>query len=165
MEPLSDLREIQNRIKRIMEDPLAKILIKNSHLTETQLETLLIDILADDMIDMKWGYEQKSKTRLSKAGVSRGAFNQTLRQARKNITQAIYTVLLLGYLGILDTPKLSPFLEASNRLEEYMEAYKEAWNESKSKTADETKLKIVSSMRKELESSLFDLSASKIIRK
>ena len=165
MESLNDTQEIQNKITRIMEDPLAKILIKNSHLTEIQLETLLIDILANDTTDIKTGYEQKSKMRLSKPRVSRGAFNQTLRQAKKNVTQTINTILLLGYLGILDTPKLSPFIEASNKLEEYMETYEDTWKEAESKTFDKNKLNTISLMEKELEYSLFNLNLVKSRKK
>jgi len=165
MESSSGFKEIQNRITRIMEDPLAKILIENSHLTKTQLETLLIDILAEDIAGKKLGCEDKSKIRFSTGRVSRGAFNRTLKQAKKNMILSIYTVLLLGYLGILDTPKLAPFIEASNRLEAYMEAYKEVWNEFKSEVVDETKLKTLSLIKKELESSLFDLSSPKMVKK
>jgi hypothetical protein len=165
MESLKDIQEIQNKITRAMEDPLAKILIKNSRLTKIQLETLLIDILANNTTDIKTGYEQKSKMRLSKPRVSRGAFNHTLRQAKKNVTQTINTILLLGYLGILDTPKLSPFIEASNKLNEYMETYEGTWKEVESKTFDKNKLNTISLMEKELEYSLLDLNLVKTRKK
>lgn len=48
--------------------------------------------------------------------ISRGAFNRTLRQARENVVEAIHTVLLLGYCGIMESPSIAPFLEASERL-------------------------------------------------
>jgi hypothetical protein len=35
---------VQMWLKKSLEDPVVKILAKNSHLTKTQLETLLIDI-------------------------------------------------------------------------------------------------------------------------
>lgn len=165
MESLEDIQEIQNKITRAMEDPLAKILIKNSRLSKIQLETLLIDILANNTTDIKTGYEQKSKMRLSKPRVSRGAFNNTLRQAKKNVTQTINTILLLGYLGILDTPKLSPFIEASNKLNEYMETYEGTWKEVESKTFDKNKLNTISLMEKELEYSLLDLNLVKTRKK
>lgn len=161
MESPNDAQEIEVKIRRITEDPLAKILVKNSHLTEIQLETLLIDILADNLTDIKAGYEQKSKMRLSKSGVSRGAFNHTLRQAKKNVTQAVSTILLLGYLGILDTPTLNPFIEASNKLKEYMEIYLDAWEKAKSKTTDKNKLNTIDLMEKALENSLHNLNLVK----
>jgi len=48
--------------------------------------------------------------------ISRGALNRTLRQARENISEAIHTILLLGYGGLFDSPSLAPFVEASERL-------------------------------------------------
>ena len=49
-------------------------------------------------------------------GISRGAMNRTLRQARKNISEAIHTILLLGYAGLFESPSLVPFVQASEQL-------------------------------------------------
>ncbi len=49
-------------------------------------------------------------------GISRGALNRTLKQARNNISEAIHTILLLGYGGLFESPSLAPFIEASERL-------------------------------------------------
>ena len=52
--------------------------------------------------------------------ITRGSFNRTLQQARYNMVKSVLTVLLLGYIGLLETPALSPFIEASNKLKEYI---------------------------------------------
>jgi len=161
----SEFEDVRNKIIRIKEDSLAKLLMKNSHLTEIQLETFLIDIMAEDLIEKKMGYEEKSKIRLNKIKISRGAFNRTLKQAKTNIFNSIYTIFLLGYLGILDSPTLNPFIETSNKLKGYIEIYNNVWEELKKKPVDKNKLESVSLLRKELESSLFDLLSFKIITK
>lgn len=53
-------------------------------------------------------------------GISRGALNRTLRQARENVSEAIHTILLLGYGGLIDSPALAPFVEASELLKSQM---------------------------------------------
>lgn len=154
MEMPSDIEEIHSTVERIMEDPLAKILIINSHLTKIQAETLLIDILTENIMTKKMANEEKAKIRLSKAGVSRGAFNRTLKQANKNVISSIYTLFLLGYLRILESPKLTPFIEIGNKLEEYANAYNDVWNDLKTNRLNENKVKAIASMKKELEITL-----------
>ena len=53
-------------------------------------------------------------------GISRGSLNRTLRQARENVSEAIHTILLLGYGGLIDSPALAPFVEASDLLKNQM---------------------------------------------
>jgi hypothetical protein len=56
----------------------------------------------------------------NQTGISRGALNRTLRQARENVSEAIHTILLLGYGGLIDSPALAPFVEASELLKSQM---------------------------------------------
>ncbi|MFQ6095175.1 MAG: hypothetical protein ACE5NN_03420 [Candidatus Bathyarchaeia archaeon] len=121
---MSRKREVQGWIISLLDDPIAKILRKNSNLTKIQLETFLIDILAEKIADEKLVYEEKAKLRLLKSGVTRGAFNRTLRQARKNVIRSIYTIVLLGYLGILESPQLEPYIKLANKLHTYMKSYR-----------------------------------------
>ena len=107
-----DVEKVQNWIKGIINDPLAKILLDNSQFTLKQLETLLIDILADDLTTRKINKLEKSTMRVTNKKVSRGSFNRTLQQGRKNMTKSIPTVLLLGYIGLLETSSLNPFIDA-----------------------------------------------------
>lgn len=115
--------DVQRWIISITGDPIAKILAKSSNLTKTQVETFLIDVLAEKITEKKVLYREKAKLRLLKTGVSRGAFNRTLRQAKENIIKAMYTVILLGYLGILESPQLQPYMELANKLQTYRETY------------------------------------------
>jgi hypothetical protein len=147
---------VQTWLKRALDDPMVKILSKGSHLTTTQLETLLIDVLSENVSGKTLKYDQKARFRLTKGKISRGAFNRTLRQARENVTRAIYTVLLLGYLGIFESTTLDSYLEVANKLQEYVEAYREAMN----KNAKDEHLKAINTMREELERSLKRLSNS-----
>jgi len=144
--------EAQKWITRSLNDPIVKILAKNSNLTKTQLETLLIDILAENLSGKSLKYDQKAKLRLS--AVSRGAFNRTLRQARQNVIQSIYTILLLGYLGVFEDTHLGPYLEIANKLQTYMKAHRDIAE----KRETNEYLRIISTLREELEASLEQLS-------
>ena len=148
-------KSVQSWLIRSLNDPIVKILAKNSHLTTTQLETLLIDILSDNIARKPLKYDAKARLRLTKAKISRGAFNRTLKQARENVVKAIYTVLLLGYLGIFESTTLDPYLEIANKLHEYMEAYKNI--PDKNGELNE-RLKVIKMIREELETTLKQLS-------
>jgi len=136
-------------------DPIVKILAKNSHLTKIQLETLLIDILSENAAGKPLKYDEKARLRLTKAKISRGAFNRTLRQARENVIKAIYTVLLLGYLGIFESTTLDPYLEIANKLHGYLQAYKGISNKNGELGEH---LKVIELIREELETTLKQLS-------
>jgi len=152
---LSFRKNVQNWLKRSLEDPLAKILAKNSNLTRTQLETLLIDVLAENIASKSLKYEEKAKLRQTKAAISRGAFNRTLKQAKKNIIQSIYTILLLGYFGILEDASLTPYLEVANKLKAYTKAYRDLHgNHQEAKE----QLQMIHILREELETMLNQLS-------
>ncbi len=136
-------------------DPVVKILSKNSHLTRTQLETLLIDILAENISGKQLIYDEKARLRLTKAKISRGSFNRTLRQSKENVIKSVYTVLLLGYLGVFESTTLDPYLEIANKLHDYVEAHCD-----NSKGIDgENHQKVIELIREELEASLKHLAA------
>jgi len=151
---------IQNWIIHLTSDPIVKILLKNSNLTKIQLETLLIDILALNISGKVLKYDEKARLRLIKAGVSRGSFNRTLKQARKNTIEAIYTILLLGYLGVFDNTSLNPYLEISHRLKAYTDLYKDVFRGNK---PAEEHLRIIKILNEELESSLNALSNPNVL--
>jgi hypothetical protein len=138
-----------------LNDPIAEILYKNSHLTKTQLETLLIDILAENLSGKTLNYDEKASLRLTKAKISRGAFNRTLKQAKENVIKSIYTILLLGYLGVFESTTLDPYIEIANKLKTYVEAHKGMEDTT---TDVDDRLKIIKIIREELESGLKRLS-------
>jgi len=149
----------QNWIKYSLNDPLVKILAKNSILTKTQLETLLIDVLAENITDKDLKYDEKARLRI--LAVSRGTFNRSLRQARHNVTQAIYTILLLGYLGVLEEISLEPYLEAANKLRSYIDTQRELIK----KRPEKEQIKTLKILHEELKSSLEELSNPRKISK
>jgi len=149
------IENVQLWLKKSLDDSIVKILAKNSHLTKVQLETLLIDILAENFSGKPLKYDEKARLRLTKAKISRGAFNRTLKQAKGNVIKAIYTVLLLGYLGIFENTTLDPYIEIANKLQEYVEAHKSI--QSKDEEPSEH-LKVIKMIREELETSLKQLS-------
>ncbi len=146
---------IQAWLKGALNDPIARILIENSHLTRTQIETLLIDVLAENSSSKRLNYDEKAKLRLTKAGISRGAFNRTLRQAKGNVAKSIYTVLLLGYCGVFESTRLDPYLEVANKLHDYLAACKGALSQN---TTPEEHTRMLEVLRDELEKTLNQLS-------
>jgi len=147
---------VQSWLTGSINDPVVKIIATNSHLTKTQLETLLIDILSENIAGKPLKYDEKANLRLTKAKISRGAFNRTLRQAKENVIKSIYTVLLLGYLGVFESTTLDPYLEIANKLHEYLDAYKDIPN--KGDELDDH-LKVIEIIREQLETSLKELSS------
>ena len=107
---------VQKWIKGSLDDPIAVVLSRNSHLTKTQLETLLIDILAESISGKQLKYDEKAQLRLTKAKISRGSFNRTLAQAKENVIRSIYTVLLLGYLGVFEDTTLDSLSRNSKQV-------------------------------------------------
>ena len=142
---------VQAWLNGALDDPIVKILSKNSQLTKTQLETLLIDVLAENLSEKYLKYDEKAKLRLTKAKISRGSFNRTLKQSKENVIKSVYTVLLLGYLGIFESTTLDPYLEIANKLHEYVEAHNEVPGQEQQLTDH---LKLIGIIRQELETSL-----------
>jgi len=159
VESLKLKERAQNWLKYSINDPMVKILSKNSNLTKIQLETLLIDVLAENISDRSLKYDEKAKLRIF--AVSRGAFNRSLRQARQNVTQSIYTILLLGYLGILEEISLEPYLEAANKLKTYINTQRELTK----KSPKEEHIRTVARLHEELKNSLEELSNPRRISK
>ena len=145
---------VQAWLNGALNDPIVKILSKNSQLTKTQLETLLIDVLAENISGKYLKYDEKANLRLTKAKISRGSFNRTLKQSKENVIKSIYTVLLLGYLGVFESTTLDPYLEIANKLKEYVEAHQGIPNSKELKDH----LKVIEIIREELETSLKRLS-------
>jgi len=147
---------VQAWLNSALSDPIVKILAKNSQLTKTQLETLLIDILAENLSGKQLIYDEKARLRLTKARISRGSFNRTLKQSKENVIKSVYTVLLLGYLGVFESTTLDPYLEIANKLKDYMEAHQSLPNNLE---GVQEHLKVIEIIREELESSLKRLSS------
>jgi hypothetical protein len=148
---------VQAWLNGALGDSIVKILAKNSQLTKTQLETLLIDVLAETLSGKQLKYDEKANLRLTKAKISRGAFNRTLKQSKENVIKSIYTVLLLGYLGVFESTTLDPYLEIANKLHEYVKAH-QVTSDKEEELKD--RLKVMGIIREELETSLKRLSSA-----
>jgi len=147
---------VQTWLNGALNDPIVKTLQKNSQLTKIQLETLLINVLSENISGKQLKYDDKAALRLTKAKISRGSFNRTLKQSNENVIKSIYTVLLLGYLGVFESSTLDPYLEIANKLHDYVEAHQDI-----PRKEEELKdhLKVIEIIRIELETSLNRLSS------
>jgi hypothetical protein len=146
---------VQTWLNGSLNDPIVKLLAKNSQLTKTQLETLLIDILSENYAGKQLKYDEKASLRLTKAQISRGSFNRTLKQAKENVTKSIYTVLLLGYLGVFESTTLDPYLEIANKLRDYVDAHKEVPRKGEELSQH---IKLIELIREQLETGLKQLA-------
>ena len=108
----------QNILNSVNKDPIVKILLKYSNLTDIQYESLIIDYLSYNISDIELTYEQKALLRSKK--VSRGSYSRSLIQARKNIISSIYTILLLMYIGVYDLHSFDEYKNLSEKLSEYL---------------------------------------------
>jgi hypothetical protein len=117
------VQQAAKNISKILEEPILKLLLQNSTLTKAQLETLLIDLVIEDNNRIRLSYQDKasyrSRRRGRSRGVSRGAYNRTLKQARRNTTRCLHTMLLLAYLGLFDFAVFRPFEEVASRIGDF----------------------------------------------
>jgi hypothetical protein len=138
----NELREIKSKLKEIMNNPVIKLFypedkegIKGSkdwtNLTKTQLETLVIDIIADE-INPNITYLERGKIR----NVTKRSFYATLEQARLNLIRAMFTIMVAAVLNIIDSPRLADFNDLSqnfldlitiNKLDNQSAEEKERW--------------------------------------
>lgn len=105
-------------IQKAFQDPISELLLNKSNLTKIQFETLVIDLLTDLISDKKLSF--KEKTLYRRTIVSRGAFSRTLGQARSKVISAIYTILLLSYIGVLDSRPFEEYEILAEKLRDYI---------------------------------------------
>lgn len=117
------MKRLTSGAQQVMKEPILKKLQEGSVLSETQMETLLIDLVVEDSYGAHITYEDKaayrSKPGTKSRGVSRGSFNRTLNQARRNLSRCLYTMLLLAYLGLFELTIFRPFEEVATRIGDY----------------------------------------------
>lgn len=112
--------ETQKIIQKAFQDPITELLLKNSNLTKTQFETLMIDLLIDVMSEEKVPF--KEKTLFRGKIVSRGSFSRTLGQGRKRVIASIFTIVLLSYVGVYDAKPFEEYQNLVEKLREYLAA-------------------------------------------
>ncbi|MHA1839198.1 MAG: hypothetical protein ACTSVM_05095 [Candidatus Ranarchaeia archaeon] len=128
-------RSKENADLIFQEDRIIKKLLRHSNLTRIQFETLLINFHLDERFGKRVKYDRKSKLRKTRitrgpkkpsrrTGVTRGAFRRVLGQAGNNVIKSIYTIMLLAYVGLIDSPSLQPYVQLSDMLQSYLEDVK-----------------------------------------
>lgn len=125
-------------LSRLKDEQLAKILLQNSHLTEVQFVTFLTDVLWP--ASQTSGDGEKLHRRLSRRHVSKGAFNRSLAQARRNVIKSVYTIFLLAYFGLFDSPKLEPFLRLGDEMKTFLDAKDETRDKATAEGYNTTKV-------------------------
>lgn len=138
----NEIKKIKQEVKNILDNPIIKLFYDDNdssskgskewtNLTKTQLETLIIDIVTDD-INPDVSYLERGKIR----NVTKRSFYRTLEQARLNLIRAIFTIMIAAVLNIIDSPRLSDFNELSqnfldlitiNNLENQSPEEREKW--------------------------------------
>ncbi len=118
-----EIKQLAIGTRHVLKEPILKKLQEGSVLSDAQLETLLIDLVVEDSLGSHITYEDKATIRTKHGtksrGVSRGAFNRTLNQARRNLSRCFYTMLLLAYLGLFELTIFRPFEEVAARIGDY----------------------------------------------
>lgn len=100
-------------LKKILEkDEIARYLGTRTNLTKLQLDTLLISLQNTDL-----SLQQKIVLR-DGGKVSKGSFIRTLRQAQKNLEEALFTVITLEYFTVLDENELLNLIRIGKVLKE-----------------------------------------------
>ena len=94
------------------DDNLLQSIFEESSLTKTQLDSLLLAF--QYKIE---GYSLDEIVKMRDSGpVSKGSYLRSLGQAQSNFRSSLYTLLLVVYLGILDTSTIADFVALSDRL-------------------------------------------------
>ena len=95
--------------KMIKNDEVGKFLVKRTSLTKSQLDTLLISLFNNKNLNYKTLQRDKGK-------VSKGSFIRTLKQAKNNVENSIYTLIILEYFSIIEENHIIDFIKISNVL-------------------------------------------------
>jgi hypothetical protein len=118
-------------IRDLLSDPVLRIMLERSSLTRAQFETFLLDQMGSEIAEKRLNRHEMALLRRDRGGISRGSFNRTLKQGRTNVSESIHTMLLLGYCGLLESPGLAPFVEASDRLRTQLEELRKSTGSDK----------------------------------
>jgi len=97
-----------NMLKKLIEnDRLLLTLIQNSSITITQLDTLVSYVAVQRMN----GKLQQMLVARDNSKITKGSFIRTLKQAKGNLKESIYSLLVLSYLGIVDNNFMIRFVK------------------------------------------------------
>ena len=140
---MGDLNEtdmVRKYLEKTFSDPLVKLLAPTSLFTEIQLESLIIDYISGAPTNIYITSEKKAEVRKISRGTTRGSYNRTLAQSKMKLTSMLCSLILTGYLGILDTNSIINLAETVANLhqlqEQTPESQKSNVNESDSESRD-----------------------------
>ena len=154
MEDLDSIKSSKSYLKNIFEDKMLLTLLNNSNLTRKQFESLIIDFSLEKLLDTEITLKYKTKLRTDRSILSRGAFLRTLKQAKNNVVRSLYTILLLGYVGIFEAIEFEPFIEIAHRIRSHVENLKNGVDE-------EHYLKTIKTLTDELTDIIDDMAKTK----
>jgi hypothetical protein len=93
------------------DDPVLRYLAKRGALTERQLQVLLAELEPANR-------GKKIAEKAARLGVTKGTYAKVLQQALRNVTQSVFTVLLISYLGLAGEEGYSWLVEVGQLLRE-----------------------------------------------
>ncbi|MEM4343506.1 MAG: hypothetical protein QXT91_04130, partial [Candidatus Caldarchaeum sp.] len=74
--------------------------------------------LVFDVMSQRDGVMLTAEQRAALRGVTKGSFVRTRQQALRNVSKALFTLILLSYLGVIKLPEYQWFFRLSEALEE-----------------------------------------------
>lgn len=101
----SQVAETVERDAGWADDPFLMALADRCSLTPRQLEAFLLEAASEEEGRMR--FSEKAR----RLGVSRGTYARILQQALNNVSQSLFTVLLLSYMGMLGEERHRWFIE------------------------------------------------------
>jgi predicted DNA-binding protein (UPF0251 family) len=107
----SQLVVIEEIRQKWRQDPFLRLLAHYCSLTERQLEALLIEA-SEETGELKFS----EKARLM--GITKGSYARILSQALRNISQSLFTIILLSYVGLLNDDRQRWFIELGEAVRE-----------------------------------------------
>lgn len=124
--PVEDPEEtetVKKHLEKTFSDPLVKSLAPTSLFTRIQLESLIIDYILGALTTSYISPEEKARMRNISRGKTRGSYNRTLAQSKRKLTSLLSSIVLIGYLGILDTNSVINLAETVANLHKLQEQY------------------------------------------
>ena len=97
--------------KILQDDEIGNFLMKNIKLSKVQLDTLLITIADKQEISLN-----KMILKRDNRVVSKGSFNRTLKQAKKNVEISLFTIIALEYFSIIEKNHIINLIKIADTL-------------------------------------------------
>jgi hypothetical protein len=157
----TDQEALRDYVKSILTDPIFQLLSTQSLFTEIQLESLLIDYVSSDPALERVPPETKIVLRKISKGRTRGSYNRTLSQARRKLTKILSSLLLVGYVGLMDPTQVTELLETASELRELQEKTSDQGQQHENSAQGDTEAAFIQEAKKELKNRLERLISRK----